>query len=626
MGGQSGKPFVTEDIASELHALAKGTGLSEDSISLTILPDLIDVEGWSRRDCAAALDGLIRRYVERLRPRNHYLAARAALRITDGRELGESYRRLVESWDRDSSLTDRFSDLKACCDSPKSTSGQDRRSGTEYQERRARAGAVRKWWDGARSKLANELWHEIQANNRDRTWQRPKRLDDADSSPIPPLDASTSSGPTNGSTDYVSAQTREDFVKRDPEESQFHRLVDDGAKLIAFVGQPGMGKTSLAISLLPHAPFIPVANGALHQGLLAVTLRSHGLPFKDQPTNPEVMLSLLTNGPNAPSFVILDSLESADELRSIVPHTTDSVIVATCRQKGLAPPRHCKFIQVHEMSNHEAIELVKLEAPELTAEETERVAANFHRHPLLIHHFCILLPFQADTVEQFCDAIAQDTFALAEVISTSDGQTLMAILQRSLDLIAKRDDVALKLLCFLCVLKSVRSVDAVKAYIETYVGAGHVKAATVKALRTLDDFGIVRLWRPSEDSILVGIRIDMHPLVETLIHRTASYSDFRDVSRRLSDLCKAAAQHAANDGDGDSHSVEWEIGSAIAFMWLSFRKLLPEFPELPEAFPEFYDFCDRRIFSSEGTGKVSEHIRRAALFVVSNRLGGMPTV
>jgi hypothetical protein len=189
------------------------------------------------------------------------------------------------------------------------------------------------------------------------------------------------------------------YVPRPALHDAFNQLVARGEKLIVLVGQAGMGKTWLARALTTgpdgSAPRIRVIDSKLDTGDLQAALASHSMESKAPITGePKEFLASLTCGSQAPDFVVLDNLGSAEELRAHIPTTTRSVVVATCRTRGENPPEACRFLPVGRMETAEAVALVANRAPHLSEPDATELAKVLGAYPLVLHHACALLTHQ----------------------------------------------------------------------------------------------------------------------------------------------------------------------------------------------------------------------------------------
>jgi hypothetical protein len=162
------------------------------------------------------------------------------------------------------------------------------------------------------------------------------------------IDELAVSNKTEVSAAGVSAATNErlheaGYVSRPELESEFEALVREGAKVIVLWGFPGMGKTSLARDLAISSkgirgPEIRVHRHKIVTRTLRAALAMHGITVEGVIADHEdEFLAELTCGGQHPEFVLLDNLETTDDLAHILPPTTRSILVVTSRAKGKLP-------------------------------------------------------------------------------------------------------------------------------------------------------------------------------------------------------------------------------------------------------------------------------------------------
>jgi hypothetical protein len=242
------------------------------------------------------------------------------------------------------------------------------------------------------------------------------------------------------------------YIHRPELEAQFGALVDAGAKLIALVGQPGMGKTWLAEELTRDpvtgapAPIIDLSNPSNSaRDLMAAFSRTSSQP--PPIPDPVVQLANLACSETAPPFIVLDNLDSADELKDLLPRHTRSIIVVTCRSKGESASY--RVIDIDMMERAETIEMISRHLPDLDADDMEHLASTFADHPLVISHVCRLFPNQEAPLRRFCDELARDARHLAARVQTEDQSMLLAILRRTVRLVRQRDVPAYEMLVFM---------------------------------------------------------------------------------------------------------------------------------------------------------------------------------
>ena len=142
------------------------------------------------------------------------------------------------------------------------------------------------------------------------------------------------------------------YVPRQPLHEAFEQLVASGARLIALVGLPGMGKSWLARELAgTDNPRIRVEAGSIVSHDLESALVSYG--FTDIPADSRNGLARLLSDERGPSMVVLDNLESTAQLHELLPTASRSLVIATCRRQERVP-EHCHVIEVGAMESESA--------------------------------------------------------------------------------------------------------------------------------------------------------------------------------------------------------------------------------------------------------------------------------
>jgi len=286
------------------------------------------------------------------------------------------------------------------------------------------------------------------------------------------------------------------YIKREREEAEFHELVDKGAKRIALVGQPGMGKTWLARAVTEGAPLVRVTSGTINTLDLASAYEMCGLDSRELGgLNPNVALVRLIAGKQAPRFVVLDNLESTDELRQLLPtNETTSIVVATCRIKGAVLPSTCQLVQVRRMRNSEAIRMVERRIPQLTEEGADDLALRFAGgYPLVIAYVCDLFIQQDLSIQEFCHSLSSDAEAVAQGVHTDEGIKLQVVLRRMIQLVEDRNHLAYELLVHIILGPLVNRLEELSGYAEIALGIKSPVLRCAQALGLLGDFSLIRI-------------------------------------------------------------------------------------------------------------------------------------
>ncbi|GIH06650.1 hypothetical protein Rhe02_47170 [Rhizocola hellebori] len=308
------------------------------------------------------------------------------------------------------------------------------------------------------------------------------------------------------------------YVRREGEEAKFRRLVDKGAKLIVFWGQPGMGKTSLATALTGAAPLVFFdSHGETQQDEIITALQDRGIALKDQPADLRSQLALLTHGVGAPPFVLLDNLENADVLRQYVPRRLDSVVVATCRAKGVAPPDRCTFIRIDKMRADEARKLALSRNPSLSADDVTQILVAFMGYPLATNYVSAFIARTHLSAAEVCRDITSDPLENASKITTVEGRPLLAALRHVVQQVNAIDKLAYRML----VLSVYMGYMARRGRVAAMVRASEPTLSDTRIMQgllLLADYSLVTLAQDfGRDYPDLGERILIHPFTAALL-------------------------------------------------------------------------------------------------------------
>ncbi len=248
---------------------------------------------------------------------------------------------------------------------------------------------------------------------------------------------------------------RVNYEHRDEYERHFKQLVNDGAKLIALVGQPGMGKTWLADSLMrqyqptgSNAAWITMEpDGSPSLGDLYPALKACGLPISSLATGDPLfhLHRLIRDEEHAPRFVVLDNVEDTAVLNSLLPPETQSIVVVTTRLKT-RPPDQCLILDIGPMIDNEARGLVRRLLPDLHGDEVDRLIRVMHGFPLVIVFACRLIARKRLSVPEFCDDLMQNPPAVLSRVPVGSTENLVSVLADIVDLLEDENEAAFDLL------------------------------------------------------------------------------------------------------------------------------------------------------------------------------------
>ncbi|MEA5358756.1 hypothetical protein VA596_04350 [Amycolatopsis sp., V23-08] len=312
------------------------------------------------------------------------------------------------------------------------------------------------------------------------------------------------------------------YVPREAIHHEFARLARDGVRLVALVGQAGMGKTTLAEALTEsRAPFIRVRDGKLEELDLQAAFLSVGISREVVLTdNPATYLSALLSCPQAPEWVVLDNLKSTAELRHLLPATLyKSRVLVTSRMSDSSFLGRGQVIEVERMTIEESVALLRRKLPEHRARELEELASLLFRHPLIMEYASSLLEGKSVSAWQFGQEFRADVTELAGHAQTEDGQVLSVILHRIAAELAIYNPIAHRLLAGLSFLECdvpLLEVDLI-AYTRATSGTNLSLVSCLQAIKHLLDASLLRQHSRGNQTFYV-----MHPLGQLVLR-----SEFR---------------------------------------------------------------------------------------------------
>ncbi|MFI0411814.1 hypothetical protein [Actinomadura sp. 3N508] len=316
-----------------------------------------------------------------------------------------------------------------------------------------------------------------------------------------------------------------EYVPRPELQAQFREAWDSEAKVIILVGLPGMGKTWLARQLTASsagesAPRILITSGKPHEpdiqaALLAQQIEIRGPVISD----PRAHLALLLSHEDAPHLVVLDNLDSTDELRQLLPNTFRSRLVATSRRRGDTPPEDCEFISVGAMSDEEAAALIALRLPTLSEEDTRSLAEALGNYPLALTHACTLIAKRDLSVAQFTQDLRWDAAGITQRISTQHDADLLTVLQRLVQLLEAEDPKAHALIRYMAFVSIVPviSSDFLRRCLNAEMPTTSY-TSFLQALETLESYCLID-HRAVKGFIGESPTIAIHPLTQVMLRQ-----------------------------------------------------------------------------------------------------------
>jgi hypothetical protein len=351
------------------------------------------------------------------------------------------------------------------------------------------------------------------------------------------------------------------YVPRQSLQREFDQLVTSGAKLIALVGQPGMGKSWLAQKLVGIDPSTGIARpririeaGSIVSQDVDSVLSLHGIT--DIPTDSRKGLARLLCDERGPDMVVLDDLESTAQLHDLLPPVTRSTVIATCRRQERVPG-HCQLVQVGAMEPAEAVLMAQQRIPALSNADAELLAVTtLHRYPLLINHACTLLASRGVTVAQFCDDITQDATGFAQLVDVGPEGKLYAVLAGLLDQVEARDPLAYDLLRYISSSNLLPFIS--RDYLRRCMTVGHEPPASAtafaQALTVLRDMALIELHDASDEMAWLPTGyVAMHPYTQLVLQQLSSRRrGFRNVTECFLKVHKYYRDHEPPQMIGDA--------------------------------------------------------------------------
>jgi hypothetical protein len=358
-------------------------------------------------------------------------------------------------------------------------------------------------------------------------------------------------------------------------EAQFQELVNNGTKLIALVGPPGMGKTWLAEAVTraeDNSKLTPLIRADDQFFANDVDGAFKVLGIRPPKGSPKDKLDYLLMSPDyAPATVVLDNLESSDELNSLIPHTFRPRIVATCRLMGGNPPATAKFLEVESMKRSESIYLVINRLTTLSEKDAAELASRLGDWPLLLDYICKFALTQHLPILTLCDEFTREARESAGFVPVSGNITLSAALRRMIRPAATGSPLVRELLKCLVFLSGVR---ASEGFLISYLSAAQGRpvtriefAHTVHRLRTI---GIIR----STDFLLHSMTLRDRGVLSRVIHPFTMeilLQEFWPDATRVAELFAQASQ-ANSDGLALELKVE-ESGKIITITSLNMKQV-----------------------------------------------------
>lgn len=430
---------------------------------------------------------------------------------------------------------------------------------------------------------------------------------------------------------------RSEYVRRDSYHEIFAELVENGTRLVILIGQAGMGKSWLAAELIKEAVqaaelwlrirvmngqiFVPDLRAALLAQQIKTPVSSEGAP--------ELLASLLCD-PHAPRFVLLDNLETSDELRSLLPTSTKSMVVATCRSIGQVLPTGAQVIRVGRMTEAEALASIEQRLPEVENAQASQLARFLYGYPLVIRYACALIQETGLSIRDFCADLRRDV-GVVEEAETEEGNMLSAVLRRVVDGLAERAPLGMAVLADVCFLEPLPMVPHgyLRAAMVTAEGENSVATKYARAVRQLQQASLVEVEEGLEGLVkLDGVEelrirggLSAHPLTRRIIKQLYAEETVSAAARLTSALIRFMRTDVASfSGTDAEESVRNEYLLVSMFLVEFIAPIVidgqhtADFAKLKQENRGMVDtmeiWLSRTIFRMEETGQYHAHPER----------------
>lgn len=280
-----------------------------------------------------------------------------------------------------------------------------------------------------------------------------------------------------------------------------------------------MGKTSIVRAMTEGSPFIEFHNGEPYLIELQVALERYCPDRKTTVTSGNALSTLATllSIEQGPRFVVLDNLQSTNELRKLVPFDVNTVVIATCRESGESAPPWLKEIKIDTMEDSDAVELAKLLSPSLNDENAVFIAETLEGYPLIIEAACGYINMACVDVRDLCLSLQIGPGH----IKTKADEKLRDVVDLLVQVLRESDPVAIEILACLVSFDYLPEgfylTDTLYCFVREYHGVDIAPSMYARALRTLRNTFLVTFKRFEFDSGDVNTYIGVHPLIKAML-------------------------------------------------------------------------------------------------------------
>ena len=151
-----------------------------------------------------------------------------------------------------------------------------------------------------------------------------------------------------------------DYVERPELRTQFGAAVQADNGFILLYGEGGTGKTRAAIGLTRDLDCVVVraSQSELLHDDMAQALEDRGLSGSGDDGSVRRSFRRLLKGDRAPAYVVIDDIQSEQELRLYIPPEVRSMVIITSRLKMLPELPNVAFVKIGSLSEDQSLQLL----------------------------------------------------------------------------------------------------------------------------------------------------------------------------------------------------------------------------------------------------------------------------